>query len=321
MKRRVVLGIAVAAALAVLPFRVPSNWQNLLISTFYYAYLGQAWNILGGYAGQLSLGHAAFFAIGAYTSAVLAIHLGISPWLGMVAGALLAALLSLGIGYLGFRFGLRGFYFILLTLAVAEICRLVALHLPILGGYTGLFINFTPDPWQFQFQGKIPYYFIALGFLGVASGIAWLIQRSKLGTYLVAIREDEDASEALGVDTFRYKMVAYAVSAALTAPGGTFYAYFQFYLQPNTVLNINHSVDIMIRPIVGGSGTILGPILGSLLLELLGEFSRTYFATGVAGLNVVIYGILLIVVVLFLPRGVYPTLTHWMRRPAAGRRP
>ncbi len=321
MKRRVVLGIAVAAALAVLPFRVPSNWQNLLISTFYYAYLGQAWNILGGYAGQLSLGHAAFFAIGAYTSAVLAIHLGISPWLGMVAGALLAALLSLGIGYLGFRFGLRGFYFILLTLAVAEICRLVALHLPILGGYTGLFINFTPDPWQFQFQGKIPYYFIALGFLGVASGIAWLIQRSKLGTYLVAIREDEDASEALGVDTFRYKMVAYAVSAALTAPGGTFYAYFQFYLQPNTVLNINHSVDIMIRPIVGGSGTILGPVLGSLLLELLGEFSRTYFAAGVAGLNVVIYGILLIVVVLFLPRGVYPTLTHLMRRPAAGRRP
>lgn len=319
MKRRVVLGIAVAAALAVLPFWVPSNWQNLLISTFYYAYLGQAWNILGGYAGQLSLGHAAFFAIGAYTSAVLAIHLGISPWLGMFAGALLAALLSLGVGYLGFRFGLRGFYFILLTLAVAEICRLVALHLPILGGYTGLFINFTPNPWRFQFQGKIPYYFIALGFLCAGCGIAWLIQRSKLGAYLAAIREDEDASEALGVDTFRYKMTAYAVSAALTAPGGTFYAYFQFYLQPNTVLNINHSVDIMIRPIVGGSGTILGPVLGSFLLELLGEFSRTYFAAGTAGLSVAIYGILLIVVVLFLPRGVYPTLARWMR--AARRRP
>jgi len=317
---RLGLGGALGVALVVLPFWVPSNWQNLLISTFYYAYLGQAWNILGGYAGQLSLGHAAFFAIGAYTSAVLAIHLGISPWLGMLAGAVFAAILSLGIGYLGFRFGLRGFYFILLTLAAAEICRLIALHLPILGGYTGLFISFTPNPWQFQFRGKIPYYFIALAFLCVACGIVWLIQRSKLGTYLVAIREDEDASEALGVDTFRYKMIAYAVSAALTALGGTFYAYFQFYLQPNTVLHINHSVDIMIRPIVGGSGTILGPVLGSFLLELLGEFSRTYFAAGTAGLNVVIYGLLLIIVVLFLPRGVYPTLAHLMRR-AAWRRP
>jgi branched-chain amino acid transport system permease protein len=316
---RLGLGVIAGAGLLVLPFWVPSTWQNLLISTFYYAYLGQAWNLLGGFAGQLSLGHAAFFAVGAYTSAVLAIHLGISPWLGMFAGAALAALLSLGIGYLGFRFGLRGFYFILLTLAAAEICRLIALHLPILGGYTGLFINFTPNPWQFQFKGKVPYYFIALGFLLAGSGIVWLIGRSKLGAYLVAIREDEDASEALGVDTFRYKMIAYAVSAALTALGGTFYAYFQFYLQPNTVLNINHSVDIMIRPIVGGSGTILGPVLGSFLLELLGEFSRSYFAGATAGLNVVIYGALLVIVVLFLPQGVYPTLAHMMR--AARRRP
>jgi len=318
--RRLLLGAMIGAALLALPFWVSSTWQNLLIIVFYYAYLGQAWNILGGYAGQLSLGHAAFFAIGAYTSAVLAIHYAVSPWVGMFLGAALAALLSLGIGYLGFRFGLRGFYFILLTLAGAEICRLVALHLPILGGYTGLFINFTPNPWQFQFKGKIPYYFIALGFLVFASAVVWMLERSKLGTYLVAIREDEEASEALGVDTFRYKMTAYALSAALTALGGTYYAYFQFYLQPNTVLNLNHSVDIMIRPIVGGMGTILGPILGSLLLELLGEFSRTYFAGATAGLSIVTYGILLIIVVLFLPRGIYPTLAQWMRR-APGRRP
>jgi branched-chain amino acid transport system permease protein len=314
VRRRLALGAVGTVVLLALPFYLSSTWQNLFITAFYYAFLGQAWNILGGYAGQLSLGHAAFFAIGAYASAVLATHLGISPWIGMFVGAALAALLSLGIGYLGFRFGLRGFYFILLTLAAAEICRLIALHLPILGGYTGLFINFTPNPWQFQFRGKIPYYYIALGFTALASAIVWMIERSKLGVYLMAIREDEDASEALGVDTFRYKMIAYAVSAALTALGGTFYAYYQFYLQPNTVLNINHSVDIMIRPIVGGSGTLLGPVLGSFLLELLGEFSRTYFAGGMAGLSVVIYGLLLIVVVLFLPRGVYPTLMHWMRR-------
>ena len=314
---RIVIGLAAGAALLLLPFVASSVWQNLLITTFYFAYLGQAWNVLGGYAGQLSLGHAAFFSIGAYTSVVLHTHLGLSPWVGMLAGAALAAVVSQGIGFLGFRFGLRGFYFILLTLAVAEILRLVALHLPILGGYTGLFINFTPNPWQFQFKGKIPYYFVALSFLGLASGVVWLIERSKFGVYLVAIREDEDAAEALGVDTFRYKMLAYAVSAALTALGGTFYAYYQFYLQPNTVLSMHHSVDIMIRPIVGGSGTILGPILGSFLLELMGEFSRTYFATGAAGLYVVIYGLLLIVVVLFLPRGVYPTLLGWIRRALA----
>jgi branched-chain amino acid transport system permease protein len=311
---RVLAGAGVIAVLLALPYWVSSVWQNLLITTFYYAYLAQAWNILGGYAGQLSLGHAAFFSIGAYTSAILAIHLGISPWLGMFVGAFLAVLLSLGIGYLGFRFGLRGFYFVLLTVASAEICRLIALHLPILGGYTGLFINFTPNPRQFQFQGKIPYYFVSLGFVAAASLVVWLIQRSKLGAYLLAIRDDEDASEALGVDTFRYKMLAYAVSAALTAFGGTFYAYYQFYLQPNTVFNLNHSVDIMIRAIVGGTGTILGPVLGSFLLELLGEFSRTFFAGGVAGLNVAIYGVLLIVVVLFLPRGVYPAIVGLVRR-------
>jgi len=314
MTRQVGLGLLVGAVLVVLPFWIPSNWQNLLISTFYYAYLGQAWNLLGGYAGQLSLGHAAFFGVGSYTAAVLAAHLGVSPWIGMFAGAVLAVLLSQGIGYLGFRFGLRGFYFILLTVAAAEICRLVALHLPILGGYTGLFIQFRPDPWRFQFKGKIPYYFVSLGFLAAASGIVWLVSRSKMGAYLVAIREDEDAAEGLGVDTFRYKMLVYALSAALTALGGTFYAYYQFYLQPNTVLSLNHSVDIMIRPIVGGSGTILGPILGSLLLELLGEFSRTVFAAGTAGLSVAMYGVLLIVVVLFLPRGLYPTLAGWLRR-------
>jgi branched-chain amino acid transport system permease protein len=312
--RRAGVGTAVAALLVTLPHIVSSTWQNLLITTFYYAFLGQAWNILGGYAGQLSLGHAAFFAVGAYTSVVLHTTTGLSPWLGMFAGAALAVVLSQVIGYLGFRFGLRGFYFILLTLAFAEILRLVALHLPILGGYTGLFMNFTPNPWQFQFQGKVPYYYVALAFLAVASAVVWLVARSKMGAYLVAIREDEDAAEALGVDTFRYKMLAYALSAGLTAFGGTFYAYYQFYLQPNTVLSANHSVDIMIRPIVGGSGTIVGPILGSLLLELLGEFSRTYFAAGTAGLTVAIYGLLLIVVVLFLPGGVYPGLRQWIRR-------
>ena len=308
------LAAAAVLVLLLLPAVLNSYAVTVFIFIFFYAFLGQAWNIVGGYAGQLSAGHAAFVGIGAYTSAVLSVQAGLTPWIGMLVGGLLSAVLGAVVGYLGFRFGLRGFYFVLLTVAFAEVCRIVALNTDAVGGALGYYITFTGNPWQFQFQDNRVYYYVALGLMLIATGIVAAIERRRFGAYLIAIREDESACEALGVNTFRYKMLAYAASAALTAFGGTFYAYYQFYLQPNTVLNLNHSVDIMIRAIVGGTGTILGPILGSFLLEVLGEFSRTVFAGGAAGLNVLIYGVLLIVVVLFLPRGVYPTLVTLLRR-------
>ena len=309
--------LAAVAVLLALPAVLGSYAVTVMILIFFYGFLGQAWNIVGGYGGQLSLGHAAFVGIGGYTAALLSIDHGISPWLGMVAGGVLAAALGALIGYLGFRFGLRGFYFVLLTVAFAEVCRILVSNIDALGGALGLYITFTGDPRQFQFQDQRVYYYVALALLLLATGVVAAIERRRFGIYLTAIREDEGAAEALGVPTLRYKMLAMIVSSFLTGLGGTFYAYYFFSLQPGTAFGIPLSVEIVIRPIIGGSGTLLGPILGSFILTPLGELSRTYFGqSGLHGLHLVAYGLLLIAVVLFLPQGAYP----FLRRLAHGAR-
>ncbi len=302
---------AATAILLALPAVLDSRALSLFVFIFFYAYLGQAWNLISGYGGQLSAGHAAFVGVGAYTTTMLAMHAGVSPWLGMFVGAALAAGLGAVVGFLGFRFGLRGFYFVLLTVAFAEVCRIVALNTEAIGGALGLYITFTGDPWQLQFQDNRGYYYVALALMLAATAVAAWVERSRLGAYLTAIREDEDAAEALGVDTRRVKLVAIVLSAFLTGLGGAFYASYLFSLQPNTVFGIPLSVDIIIRPVVGGSGTLLGPILGSFILSPLAELSRTYFArSGLAGMHLIVYGVLLIAVVLFLPRGAYPALAR-----------
>jgi branched-chain amino acid transport system permease protein len=287
----------------------------VLIFIFFYAYLGQAWNIVGGYAGQLSAGHAASVGVGGYAAALLSMHAGLTPWLGMWIGGMLAAALGAFIGYLGFRFGLRGFYFVLLTVAFAEICRILASNIDAVGGAVGLYITFTGNPRQFQFQDNRVYYYVALGLMLVATGLVAAIERRRFGAYLIAIREDEQACEALGVNTFRYKMLAMVVSSFLTGVGGTFYAFYLFSLQPNSVFGIPLSVEIVIRPIVGGAGTVLGPILGSFILSPLAEASRIYFGQGSwSGAHLIAYGLLLIAVVLFLPQGAYPALRRlWVK--------
>jgi branched-chain amino acid transport system permease protein len=302
---------AVLAILVALPAVLGSRALSIFVFIFFYAYLGQAWNLVSGYGGQLSAGHAAFVGIGAYTTAVLAMHAGVSPWLGMFAGAALAALLGAVVGFLGFRFGLRGFYFVLLTVAFAEVCRIVALNTEAIGGAVGLYIPFTGNAWQLQFQDNRGYYYVALALMLLATGVVALVERGRLGAYLTAIREDEDAAEALGVDTLRCKLVALVLSAFLTGLGGAFYANYLFSLQPNAVFGIPLSVDIILRPVVGGSGTLMGPILGSFILSPLAELSRTYFArAGLVGTHLVAYGLLLVAIVLFLPRGAYPPLAR-----------
>ena len=307
--------VGAIAVLLALPAVLGSYAITVFIFIFFYAFLGQAWNIIGGYAGQLSVGHAAFVGLGAYTSAMLSIHAGLTPWIGMLVGGVVSAALGAVIGYLGFRFGLRGFYFVLLTVAFAEIFRIIALNSDWVGGAQGLYITFTGDPRQFQFQDNRVYYYVSLGLMLLATGVVAWIERHRFGAYLVAIREDENACEALGVDTFRYKMLAIVVSAFLTGIGGTFYAFYLFSLQPNSVFGIPLSVEIVIRPIVGGSGTILGPILGSFILSPLAELSRTYFSQGGwTGTHLIVYGALLIGVVLFLPQGAYPALRRLLLR-------
>ena len=311
-------GLVAVLVLLALPAVLNAYAVTILIFIFFYGFLGQAWNIVGGYAGQLSAGHAAFVGVGGYTAAMLSIERGLTPWLGMFVGAALAAGLGAVIGYLGFRFGLRGFYFVLLTVAFAELCRILVSNIDALGGALGLYVTFTGNPRHFQFQDQRAYYYIALALMLLATGVAALIERRRFGIYLAAIREDEEACEALGVDTFKYKMLAMLVSSFLTGLGGTFYAFYLFSLQPNTVFGIPLSVEIIIRPIIGGSGTLLGPILGSFILTPLGELSRHYFGqSGLHGAHLIVYGLLLIGVVLFLPQGAYPWLRRLFTRPAA----
>ncbi len=306
-----ILLTAAVALLLVLPAVLGSRALTVFVFIFFYAYLGQAWNLISGYGGQLSAGHAAFVGVGAYTTTLLAMHAGVSPWLGMFAGGALAAALGAVVGFLGFRFGLRGFYFVLLTVAFAEVCRIVALNTDAVGGAIGLYIQFTGNPWQLHFPDNRGYYYVALALMLAATGVAAVVERSRLGAYLTAIREDEDAAEALGVDTRRVKLAAIVLSAFLTGLGGAFYANYLFSIQPNAVFGIPLSVEIILRPIVGGSGTLLGPILGSFILSPLAELSRSYFArSGLIGSHLVAYGLLLVAVVLFLPRGAYPPLAR-----------
>ena len=317
MLRRALLAtvLVVLLALPMMPSLFGSYVVTLFTLIFFYGYLGQAWNIVGGYAGQLSAGHAAFLGIGAYASAVLSVELGITPWVGMFIGGALAAVLGTLIGFLGFRFGLRGFYFVLLTVAFAEICRIVASNIEAIGGAVGYYITFTGNPRQFQFQDARVYYYIALGLMLAATAlVAWLARR-RFGVYLSAIREDEAACEAAGVDTFRYKLLAMTLSSFLTGIGGAFYAFYLFSLQPASVFGIPLSVEIIIRAVVGGAGTVAGPIVGSFILSPLAELARHYFAqSGWHGAHLVVYGVLLIAVVLFLPEGAYPRLARYLYR-------
>jgi branched-chain amino acid transport system permease protein len=312
----VTAAIAVLAALPLFPALFGSYAITIFTLIFFYGFLGQAWNIVGGYAGQLSAGHAAYLGIGAYTAALLSVEAGVTPWIGMFVGGVLAAVLGTLVGFLGFRFGLRGFYFVLLTVAFAEICRIIVANVEPLGGAIGYYISFTGNPRQFQFQDNRAYYYIALVFMLAATALVAWLQGRRFGVYLAAIREDESACEALGVNTFKYKMLAMMLSSFLTGMGGTFYAFYLFSLNPNTVFGVPLSVEIIIRPIVGGAGTVLGPILGSFILSPLAELARHYFAQGGwTGAHLIVYGVLLIGVVLFLPEGAYPRLQRaWARR-------
>ncbi|MBW1769378.1 MAG: branched-chain amino acid ABC transporter permease [Deltaproteobacteria bacterium] len=285
---------SVLAVLLLIPLFLDKYVLGIFVMIFYYAYLGQSWNVLTGYTGHISLGHALYIGIGAYTSTYLAQAFGLSPWIGMFAGALVAVVVALCLGYLGFRFGLRGVYFVILTIAFAEITRLVVSHIEALGSFSGIFLDFKPSFSNF-----------ALGFMIFSVIAVRLIETSKLGRFMVAIREDEDAAQALGVNAFKYNMIAIAISASMTSLAGTFYANYIFYIHPDSLFGMGLSIELILRPIIGGLGTIFGPVIGSFILTPLSEITRAYFAKGgLEGLHLIIYGILAILVVLFMPKGI-----------------
>ncbi len=305
MKRLYVFLALLLAVLLILPLFLDKYVLGIFVMIFFFSYIGQSWNILTGYTGHISLGHALYLGIGAYTSTYLAQTYGLSPWIGMFAGGGLAVIISMFLGFLGFRFGLRGVYFVILTIAFAEITRLLVSHVEALGSFSGIFLDFSPSFKNFQFRGNKAYYYISLGFMVLAVIVTRLIETSRIGRFMVAIREDEEAAEALGVSAFKYSMIALGISAFMTSLGGTFYANFIYYLHPNIMFGMNFSIELILRPIVGGMGTVLGPVLGSFILTPLSEISRAYFSKGgLEGLHLVLYGIFTVLIVLFMRRGV-----------------
>jgi branched-chain amino acid transport system permease protein len=285
------------------PLIVQQDYQlNVLFRVFLFAALGLAWNLVGGYAGQLSLGHAAFFGIGAY-GLTLFHNLGVPVWAALVLGVVVASAAAVLIGRVAFR--LRGPYFGLATIAFAEVLRLSAKNLHVTGGDVGVQVPalFATDPSRW-------FYWSAVALTALAFAITALIARSRFGYQLLAIREDEDTALACGIDAARTKLLALVTSAALTALGGALYASLFFYIVPDQVLGIDISTKIAIVTMLGGAGTLLGPIVGAVLLETASELLKTLFQEA----HLLIYGALIVVVVLFLPEGIVGTVAGWWRR-------
>ena len=297
--------------LLVLPFVVTSRFAiDIFIRVLLFAFIGVAWNLIGGYAKQLSLGHAAYFGLGAYTSTILQIDVGISPWIGMLAGGVVAMLASLPIGALCFR--LRGPYFAIATIATAQVFMLLFLKFrDFAWGAEGTTIpNLGNAPLMMQFEAKAAYYYIALGLLAIGLAITYRIERSWMGYYLVAIGEDEDAAEAIGVNAMRIKRDIYMISAFLTALAGTFYVQYIYFIDPQTAFNFNISVEAALVSIVGGVGTLWGPVLGTVLLEATSALLQSWLGSSIGGVQLTVYSLILIAVILWRPTGLLSVLAE-----------
>jgi branched-chain amino acid transport system permease protein len=302
------------AALLALPLVADRYVLSVFTLIFYFAYVGQAWNLMMGYAGQLSLGHALYVGLGGYVAALLWLKLGIGPWLGVFAAVAVASSFGAAIGWLGFRFGIAGVYFALLTIAFAEFTRIGFDHLEVAGGAAGLFLPFEEKrlgEWWNLRGGQLLFYYLALALASGAVVLVAVLARSRLGYQLMAVREDEAAARALGIDAFAVKMAAVVMSSAMTAVGGVFYAFYNNNLFPSQVFDMSRSIELILAPIVGGLGTIFGPVIGAFLLTPLGE--GLIAITGRLGINApgvkaIFYGAILIVIISLMPSGVWPRL-------------
>jgi branched-chain amino acid transport system permease protein len=287
--------------------------QDATILVLLWAGLASAWNIAGGFAGQVSLGHAAFFGLGAYTSTLLKLYLGVSPWIGMLCGGGLVVIASGFIAFAATR--LRGPYFTLVTLAFAAVLQIVAARwYGLTRGNEGLSIPFEPGFANFIFTGKLAWTIIILCYVVAVYAIGAWIARSRFGYQLAGMREDEDASEALGIDTRWLKVAAIAISAFLTALGGTFYAQYIGFVDPGYVLSIDLSIKFALMCIIGGLATPAGPILGAVLITALEIYLRAKWGGARSGLYLIVYGCLLILMVRVMPEGIVAGVPNLLKR-------
>ncbi|WP_127596834.1 branched-chain amino acid ABC transporter permease [Nitratireductor alexandrii] len=301
--RSLLLLFAVFLVIGAAPVLVVSEfWLDVIIMTLYAALLGQAWNILGGYGGQFSFGHAAYFGTGAYTVAVLQVQFGVNPWIGLVAGALTAGAVAAFIGFSTFRYGLRGSYFALVTLAFAEVLRILSNSVEVTGAGVGILIPLERSLANLQFASKTSYFWLIWTMTLAAFLVVWWIGNSRFGARLMAVRDNEEAARALGVDAFRVKMGAIVLSGVFSGLAGVFYAQYLLYLDPSIAYGPAVSIESLLVPIIGGMGTLFGPLLGAAAIHAVSEFTSE--VTGDApGISLAVYGALLVVMVTFMPRG------------------
>ncbi|AWJ86577.1 branched-chain amino acid ABC transporter (plasmid) [Azospirillum sp. TSH58] len=322
--RGIVLLALCGALLLAAPMFADRYVLSVLTTVLWFAYVGQAWNVMMGFSGLLSLGHALYVGLGAYASAALFVHFGIGPWAGMWVAMLAATAAGCFIGFLGFRFGVRGVHFALLTIAFAEVARIGFDHLLWFGGSGGFFIPVAGDAGNdlLNLRGSPElFYYVILALVLAALALSRVLLHSRLGYQWLAVREEPEAAEAVGVDLFRARIAAVAVSSALTALGGVFQAFYFNNLFPEQVFSMGRSIEIILPAIVGGIGTLIGPILGAFILTPLGELLTFLIeVTGfdLPGLKQLFYGVALVVIVVYRPDGVWPWLAARLglvRRP------
>ena len=300
-----------------LPWLMQSDYLlNFIIMVLFYAFLGQAWNVLGGYGGQFSFGHAAFFGTGAYTASILQVSFGINPWVGFVIAGLGGGGMGLIVGFLSFRFGLKGAYFALITLAFAEVLRILASTVDFTGAGVGILVPLQQTAANFQFADKTGYYLVALALVALGLTITARLENSRFGARLIAVRENDDAARALGINAFETKLKAIALSGAMAGLAGAFYTQYFLYLDPAIAYGPSVSVEALLVPIIGGIGTLLGPLLGSVVLHSISEIAQ-HLTSSAPGVNLVIYGAIMVLMVLFLPSGLWG-LVERIRRKAGG---
>jgi branched-chain amino acid transport system permease protein len=307
-------GAALVAALGVVPLVTSSEfWLTFFLMALLFALLGQSWNVLGGYGGQFSFGHALFFGLGAYTTGILQVRHGVPAWPAAVAAIAIAAVAGGVLGALVFRYRLRGSYFALVTLAFAEVARILVASFDYTGSGFGILIALAPGIGNFQFSDRRIFYWLAWALVCLGCLVALWLERSRFGARLIAIRENEAAAQALGIDPLRTKTLALALSGAIAGVAGVLYMQIFLFADSHIAFGPTMSVEALLAPIIGGLGTAFGPLFGAILLHALGEVAR-HATGGAPGLSLVLYGVLLIVMLRFLPDG----LAGLARRRARG---
>ena len=276
---------------------------NFVMMALYGALMAQAWNLLGGFGGQFSFGHALFFGTGAYAQAIAQMQWGFNPWPALAVAMAIAAVVGLFFGALSFRYGLKGSYFALVTLAFAEVFRVVALSVPFTGAGVGLMLPLREGVGNMQFGNRAGFIWLVLGLLVAAQLVAAWLRHSRFGAWLQAVRDNEDAARAIGVDPFKVKLGAIGLSGAFMGAAGAFYVQVFQYIDPAIAYGAHASVEALVAAIVGGLGTLWGPVLGAATLHLLADLTRNLFGN-LPGINLIIYGSVLVLIVMFAPRGV-----------------